>query len=89
MQTILYTRNFEEARKEITARGGRVTQKFGNNVFVAHVPSLKLKHSSTNPLSDIPGDVQLMINSWNRIVNRTTVDPLDGLPIDQPGFKQY
>jgi len=90
---LLFTRNIQEAREEIAALGGQVTQQFTDTVIVANLPDSVapqfLKKSTPNRPSSLDQISQLAVEAWNGLQNKTTRAaplPTEGLGWDAPGY---
>jgi hypothetical protein len=68
---LLYTQKLQQAKKEIKALGGRVTQQFTNIVIVANLPDSvdpqTLQLSTTVPPSSLDSVSRLAVNAWNKL----------------------
>lgn len=93
---LLFTLDMQSASDEIRLLGGRVTQQFTNAVFVAILPDIsdigKLRHSRQQPYGPLDEISQLAADAWNAfnaklLARKDTVDLLEGLAWDAPGFK--
>jgi hypothetical protein len=91
---LLYTLDTQEAQQEITALGGRITQKFTDTVIVASLPDSvdpqKLSQSTTKQPNSLDIVSQLAVNSWNKLQlkesSERSIDAAEGLSWDAPGY---
>ncbi|MGB8698734.1 MAG: hypothetical protein WCD18_04895 [Thermosynechococcaceae cyanobacterium] len=91
---LLYTQNLQQAKQEIVALGGRVTQQFTDMVIVVNLPDSAdpqtLQQSKTVPPSSLDSVSQLAVNAWNKLQLKRLADEApsatEGLSWDTPGY---
>jgi len=91
---LLYTQKLQQAKQEIKALGGRVTQQFTNIVIVANLPDSvdpqTLQLSTTVPPSSLDSVSRLAVNAWNKLQLKRLSDEApratEGLSWDTPGY---
>jgi len=91
---LLHTSNLSEAKEEIAAKGGRVTQILSPSILLATFPEDfdkgKLNLSTHDIPDGIDGKSRLAVQAWRSRVNRVPSDKekeTDGLPWDTEGFE--
>ncbi|MEH2025357.1 hypothetical protein, partial [Nostoc sp.] len=91
---LLYTQDLQQAKQEIVALGGRVTQQFTDVVIVVNLPDSvdpqTLQQSATVPPDSLDPVSQLAVNAWNQlqVKGQTNGAPsaTEGLSWDTPGY---
>lgn len=93
---LLYTQNLPNAKNEIEAAGGRITQMFTANLFVAELPLVLLPEQLAESTPSIPESVdatsRIAADAWVMQLEKSAVKGLspnftDGLPWDTEGFE--
>lgn len=90
---LLFTKNIENAKKEITILGGQITHQFTNTVFVANLPDhvdlQTLTSSTPNKPSTLDPASKLSVGAWKNLQQKTisrTRSASEGLSWDTPGY---
>ena len=91
---LLYTQDSQQAKQEIVALGGRVTQQFTDTVIVVNLPNSvdpkTLRQSTAVPPSSLDAVSQLAVNAWNKLQEKRLADEApsatEGLSWDTPGY---
>lgn len=90
---LLFTKNIENAKKEIITLGGQVTHQFTDIVFVAtlpdHVDLQTLASSTPNQPSTLDPASKLSVGAWKDLQQKNisrTRSASDGLSWDTPGY---
>ncbi len=91
---LLFTEDIGQAKKEIAAAGGQITQQFTDYVFVANLPDSvdpqSLSESSTDRPDQLDPVSALSADAWGGLQEKSISEALsesEGLSWDAPGYE--